>query len=149
MYFGDPRRRGLPTILPTVRFDGAAIESAAVKQTLTETKRLDTIPKYLKRCKEKYQKNLLRLSFKPDLANCRRLTVVALSNYTIHRRDRNWFDNDKREKGGVAIYVRKNVKVKSVSRSELFESISLEIELPSGHQMLMCGIYHQIGRAHV
>ena len=67
-------------------------------------------------------------------------SVVAISNYTIHRRDRNWFDNDKREKGGVAIYVRKNVKVKSVSRSELFESISLEIELPSGHHMLMCGI---------
>ena len=62
-------------------------------------------------------------------------SVVAISNYTIHRRDRNWFDNDKREKGGVAIYVRKNVKVKSVSRSELFESISLEIELPSGHHM--------------
>ena len=51
----------------------------------------------------------------------------AISNYTIHRRDRNWFDNDKREKGGIAIYVRKNVKVKSVSRSELFESIRLEI----------------------
>ena len=69
-------------------------------------------------------------------------SVVAISNYTTHRRDRNWFDNDEREKGGVAIYVRKNVKVKSVSRSELFESISLEIELPSGHHMLMCGIYH-------
>ena len=38
--------------------------------------------------------------------------------------------------------MRKNVKVKSVSRSELLESISLEIELPSGHHMLMCGIYH-------
>ena len=34
MYFGDPSRCGLPT----VRFDGAAIESTAVKQTLTETK---------------------------------------------------------------------------------------------------------------
>ena len=76
MYFGDPRRRGLPTMLPTVRFDGAAIESAAVKQTLTETKRLDTRPKYPKRCKEKYQKNLFRLSFKPDLANCGRLTKI-------------------------------------------------------------------------
>ena len=64
MYFGDPRRRGLST----VRFGGAAIESIAVKQTLTETKRLDTRPKYPKRCKEKYQKNLFRLSFKPDLA---------------------------------------------------------------------------------
>ena len=34
MYFGDLHRRGLLT----VRFDGAAIESTAVKQTLTETK---------------------------------------------------------------------------------------------------------------
>ena len=50
MYFGDPRRRGLST----VRFGGAAIESIAVKQTLTETKRLDTRPKYPKRCKEKF-----------------------------------------------------------------------------------------------
>ena len=72
MYFGDPRRRGLPT----VRFGGAAIESTAVKQTLTETKRLDTRPKYPKRCKEKCQKNLFRLSFQPDLANCGRLTTI-------------------------------------------------------------------------
>ena len=35
MYFGEPRRRGLPT----VRFDGTAIEGAEVKQTLTETKK--------------------------------------------------------------------------------------------------------------
>ena len=76
MYFGDPRRRGLPT----VRFDGAAIESTAVKQTLTETKRLDTRPKYPKRCKEKYQKNLFRLSFKPDLANCGRLTKIDFTH---------------------------------------------------------------------
>ena len=52
MYFGDPRRPSLPS----VRFDGAVIESTAVKQTLIETKRLDTRPKYPKRCKEKYQK---------------------------------------------------------------------------------------------
>ena len=67
-----PRRRGLPT----VRFDGAAIESTAVKQTLTERKRLDTRPKYPKRCKEKYQKNLFRLSFKPDLVNWGTLTKI-------------------------------------------------------------------------
>ena len=52
MYFGDPRRRGLPT----VRFDGAAIESIAVKQALTETKRLDTRPKYPKRSVKKNTK---------------------------------------------------------------------------------------------
>ena len=34
-------------------------------------------------------------------------SVVAISNYNLYRRDRNWFDNDKREKGGVEIYVRK------------------------------------------
>ena len=81
MYFGDPRRRGLPTMLPTVRFDGAAIESAAVKQTLTETKRLDTRPKYPKGCKEKYQRNLYRLSFKPDLSNCGHTLKAAIFNY--------------------------------------------------------------------
>ena len=72
MYFGETRRRGLPT----VSFDGAAIESIEVKQALTETKRLDTKQKYPKRCEEKYQKNLFRLSFKPDLANCGRLTKI-------------------------------------------------------------------------
>ena len=72
MYCGDPRRRGLST----VSFDGAAIESTAVKQTLTETKRLDTRPKYPKRCKEKYQTNVFRLSFKPDLANYGRSTKI-------------------------------------------------------------------------
>ena len=30
-------------------------------------------------------------------------SVVAISNYDLYRSDRNWFDNDKREKGGVAI----------------------------------------------
>ena len=68
-------------------------------------------------------------------------SLVAISNYTIYRRDRNWF-GDKREKGGIAIYTRNNVKVKRVMRSERYESISLVIELPSGHQMLLCGIYN-------
>ena len=51
------------------------------KQTLTERKRLDTTPKYPKRCKEKYQKNLFRLSFKPDLANCGRLTKIDSTHW--------------------------------------------------------------------
>ena len=75
MYCGYPRRSGLPT----VRFDGAAIESTAVKQTLTETKKLDTRLKYPKRCK--YQKNLIRLSFKPDLAKCGRLTKIDSAHW--------------------------------------------------------------------
>ena len=52
MYFGDPRGRRLPT----VRFDGTAIESAAVKQTLTDAKRLDTRPKYPKKMYRKIPK---------------------------------------------------------------------------------------------
>ena len=73
----QPRRYSLPT----VRFNGAAIESTTVKQTLTKTKRLDTRPKYTKRCKEKYQKNLFRLSFQPDLANCGRLTTIDSTHW--------------------------------------------------------------------
>ena len=77
MYFGDPRRGSLLT----VRFDSTAIKSTAVKQTLTETKRLDTRPKYPKRCNEKYQKHLFRLSLKPDLANCGRLTKIGSTQW--------------------------------------------------------------------
>ena len=69
-------------------------------------------------------------------------SVVGVSNYSIYRRDRNWFGNDNREKGGVAIYIRSNINIKQVLRSEIYEMISLQVELPSGHLMLICGIYH-------
>ena len=75
---------------------------------------------------------------KPEIPD----SVVAISNYTIYRRDRNWFGNDKRSKGGVAIYARSNIKVTGIIRSEKFESLCLHIDLPSGHKMLMCGVYH-------
>ena len=81
------------------------------------------------------------ISNNPSLKKIVPASVVAISNYNLYRRDRNWFDNDKREKGGVEIYVRKNLKVKRVVRSYFFESISLENDLPSGHRMLTCGIY--------
>ena len=71
--------------LPTVRFNRATIEITTVKQTLTKTKRLDTRQKYPKRCKAKYQKNLLRLSFQPDLANSGRLTTIDSTHW------RQWF----------------------------------------------------------
>ena len=38
--------------------------------------------------------------------------------------------------------MRNNLKVKSIIKSERFEGIALEIELRSGHGMLMCGLYH-------
>ena len=38
--------------------------------------------------------------------------------------------------------MRYNLKVKSIIKSERFECIALEIELPLGHGMLMCGLYH-------
>ena len=80
MYFGDPRRSGLPTI----RFDGTAIRSSAVNQH-SKTKRLDIRPKYPKRCKEKYQENLFRLSFTPDLTDCGRFTKIDSTHW------RRWF----------------------------------------------------------
>ena len=44
---------------------------------------------------------------------------VAITNYTIYRRDRDWFGNDSRAKGGVAVYIRNsgNLKIPDVKRS--------------------------------
>ena len=81
MYFGDPVDAGFQ---PYVSMAPPSKE-LQWKQTLTETKRLDTRPKYPKRCKEKYQKNLFRLSFKPDLAICGRLTKIGSTHL------RQWF----------------------------------------------------------
>lgn len=38
--------------------------------------------------------------------------------------------------------VRNNIKVISVAKSELYECLSLTIELPSHYIMLLCGLYH-------
>ena len=73
-------------------------------------------------------------SQKPD-------SIVAIEGYTIYRRDRDWAGTDKRKKGGVAVYVRENLKVLNVSREHSFEMLSVELLLPSGH-MLIIGLYH-------
>ena len=39
--------------------------------------------------------------------------------------------NDNRKKGGVAIYLRNNLRVSKVTKSDRYECIFLEIELPS------------------
>ena len=49
---------------------------------------------------------------------------------------------DSRKKGGVAIYVRVNLKVLDVHHSRLYELICLTLLLPSGHCMLICGLYN-------
>ena len=61
--------------------------------------------------------------------------------YTIYRRDRDWAGTDKRKKGGVAVYVRENLKVLNVNREFSFEMLSVELLLPSGHHMLIIGLY--------
>ena len=63
--------------------------------------------------------------------------AVGISNYTIYRRDRDCFANDNRKKGGVAIYVRNNLRVRKVTESDRYECIFLEIELPSKYNMLV------------
>ena len=68
--------------------------------------------------------------------------AVGISNYTIYRRDRDCFANDNRKKGGVAIYVRNNLRVRKVTKSDRYECIFVEIELPSKYSMLVCGLYH-------
>ena len=68
--------------------------------------------------------------------------VVNIPNYKVFRRDRGWLDLDKRKKGGVAIYARQSLKVLNIYRSSLYELISLTLLLPSGHHMLICGLYN-------
>ena len=70
--------------------------------------------------------------------------AVGISNYTtcIYRRDRDCFANDNRKKGGVAIYLRNNLRVKKVTKSDRYECIFLEIERPSKYSMLVLGLYH-------
>ena len=68
--------------------------------------------------------------------------IVNIPNYTLFRRDRNWENLDSRKKGGVAIYVRDNLKVLDVHCSRLYELICLTLLLPSGHCMLICGLYN-------
>ena len=69
-------------------------------------------------------------------------SAVDIHNYDIYRRDRNWSGMDKRAKGGIAIYVRKNLDIVDVYRSSLYELIYLVVRLPSGHMLVVCGFYH-------
>ena len=52
---------------------------------------------------------------------------VGITNCTIYRGDREWFGNDNRAKGGVAMYIRNsgNLKILDVKRSETFPLFSL------------------------
>ena len=67
---------------------------------------------------------------------------VHIPDYSLYRRDRDCCGNDMRKKGGVAMYVRNNIRVASINQAEHFEVISIIAELPSNHVMLICGIYH-------
>ena len=69
-------------------------------------------------------------------------SAIHINNYTAFRRDRGWNNNDNRKNGGVAIYVRNNLKVCEVNRAERFEVLSVQIKLPSENRMLIVGTYH-------
>ncbi|XP_068724215.1 uncharacterized protein [Montipora capricornis] len=47
-----------------------------------------------------------------------------------------------RNKGGIAIYTRSNLKVTNVYRAKLYELLCLKLRLPPEHNMLVCGLYH-------
>ena len=68
--------------------------------------------------------------------------IVNIPGYTLFRRDRGWKELDKRKKGGIAIYVRQNIKIIDVYRSKQFEVLLLTLLLPSGNRMLITGIYN-------
>ena len=65
-----------------------------------------------------------------------------MDGYNINRRDRHWGNRDKYKNGGVTIFDRNHLKVFSVERNEAFELISVKLSLPSGHHMLVVGVYH-------
>ena len=69
-------------------------------------------------------------------------SIANIQNYILFRRDRGWYDLDRGKNGGVAIYVRKNLKVLDIYRARLYELICLTLLLPSGHHLLICGIYN-------
>ena len=69
-------------------------------------------------------------------------SIVNIQNYILFRRNRGWSDLDRRKNGGVAIYVRENLKVLDIYRSRLYELICLTLLLPSGHHLLICGLYN-------
>ena len=68
--------------------------------------------------------------------------VVTIHNYSIFRRARKWEGRDMRAKGGIAIYVRNNLKVIDIYRSSLYELIGVTLLLPTGNHMLIYGLYH-------
>ena len=68
--------------------------------------------------------------------------IVNIPNYSILRRDRICAGTDKRSKGGVAINIRSNLRVVNVYRSDQYEIICVSILLPSGHCMLISGLYN-------
>ncbi|CAB4026139.1 RNA-directed DNA polymerase from transposon X-element, partial [Paramuricea clavata] len=75
---------------------------------------------------------------KPEMPDA----VVTIHNYSIFRRDRSWEGRDMRAKGGVAIYVRNNLKVIDIYRSSLYELIGVTLLLPTGNRMSIYGFYH-------
>ena len=74
---------------------------------------------------------------KPEMPDA----IVNVPGYNIFRRDRDWSGLDSRCKGGIAIFARSNLDVIGY-RSELYELLCLTFKLPSGHLLLVCGVYH-------
>ena len=56
--------------------------------------------------------------------------VVNIADYAVFRSDRNWSGKDMRNKGGVAIYIRKTLTLLDVQHGLLLGLITL-----SDHQM--------------
>ena len=75
---------------------------------------------------------------KPEMQDA----IVNIPGYNIFRRDRDWSGLDSRCKGAIAIFARSSLNVIGCYRSELYEFLCLTFKLPSGHLLLVCGVYH-------
>ena len=68
--------------------------------------------------------------------------IVTSEGYTTYRMDGDWAGTDKKQKkGGVAVYMPKNLEVLNVNRAHFFKMLSVELLLLSGHHMLIIGLY--------
>ena len=55
---------------------------------------------------------------------------VGIMPFNLYRRDKDWGNNYKRKNGGVAMYIRQNLKVLQVIREIYFEIVSITLGLP-------------------
>ena len=128
-----PRENNSTRVSPSTEFAVASSRTSAVRQN-------PKIDYGLRSLSRRILTKMLIFVWSRKLIS--RLICRTIPGYNLFRRDRGWLGRDKRKNGGIAIYVRKNLKVLNIYRSSLYELICVTLLLPSGHRFLICGFYN-------